>query len=73
MADNTPAKTSNGRWSEEVKDKAKSLYLTGLPLEGVSMELDVPYSTLEQWRATGDWKLELVAAENGKALDAFDG
>ena len=36
------------------------------------MELDVPYSTLEQWRATGDWKLELVAAENGKALDAFD-
>ena len=73
MADNTPAKASNGRWSAEVKDKAKSLYLTGLPLEGVSIELDVPYSTLEQWKATGDWKLELVAAENEKALDAFDG
>jgi len=73
LADATSQKTSNGRWSEEVKDKAKDLYLTGLPLEGVSIELDVPYSTLEQWKATGDWTLELVAAQNDQALDAFDG
>jgi len=72
LADAPPQKASNGRWSNEVKDKAKNLYLTGLSLEGVSIELDIPYSTLEKWRAIGYWALELVAAQNDQALDAFD-
>jgi len=66
-------KSPNGRWPSEVKDRAKELYLTGLPLEGVSVDLGIPVKTLEVWKATGDWKLELLAAQNSKALDAFDG
>ena len=66
-------KSSNGRWPEEIKDRAKELYLTGLPLEGVSIDLGVPVKTLEAWKATGDWKLELLSAQNKQALDAFDG
>jgi len=35
--------------------------------------LGVTSRTLEKWQALGDWKVELLAAQNEQALDAFDG
>jgi len=66
-------KSSNGRWPPEVKDRAKALYLSGQRLKEIAAELGVTSRTLEKWQALGDWKVELLAAQNEQALDAFDG
>lgn len=61
-----------GHWSEKKKYEAVCLWLTGIPLTHVSVELNVPINTLRQWKISKWWQdtVKDIQSEDKQKLDA---
>ena len=61
-----------GHWSEKKKYEAVCLWVSGLNLREVSLQLNVPYDTLGKWRASSWWNdiVKDLQSEDKQKTDA---
>lgn len=61
-----------GHWSEKKKYEAVCLWLTGIPLTHVAIELNVPLNTLRMWKISKWWQdtVKDIQSEDKQKLDA---
>ena len=61
-----------GHWSEKKKHEAVCLWVSGLNLTKVAVELNVPVETVRDWRTSKWWKdiAEDLQSEDAQHLDA---
>jgi len=61
-----------GHWSEKKKHEAVCLWLTGLSLTKVAIELNVPHETVRTWRTAKWWKeiADDIQSEDSQQMDA---
>lgn len=61
-----------GMWSDTKKQQAAVLYVSGMPLTQIAVELNVPHETIKNWRYS-DWFMDIVEdlkSEDKQKLDA---
>ena len=61
-----------GLWSEKKKHEAVCLYVSGLPMTQIAVEINVPYYTIREWRASKWWEdiVKDIRSEDAQKLDA---
>ena len=61
-----------GHWSETKKQKAVCLWVAGIPLTQIAVELNVPHETIKGWRTTTWWNdiAKDLRSEESQKLDA---
>jgi len=55
-----PQGVSQETWDEKVSQEAKELYERGLDLFDISLQLDVPFDRLNDWKFTQQWEVKSV-------------
>ena len=56
-----PQGVSQETWDEKVSQEAKELYERGVDLFDISLQLDIPFERLNDWKFTQQWEIQSVA------------
>ena len=56
-----PQGVSQETWDEKVSQEAKELYERGVDLLDISLQLDIPFERLNDWKFTQQWEIQSVA------------
>ena len=56
-----PQGVSQETWDEKVSQEAKELYERGVDLLDISLQLDIPFERLNDWKFTQQWEIHSVA------------